>query len=121
MEGSVCRPGEGVCDRTGLTLPVDSYSRDVGASVTGGYVYRGSAIAGLRGSYLYADFVSDRVFRFRIDAGAGAIVDRQDISLELRPSGVDFGGIASFGQDNAGELYVAAFTPGAIYRVVAGP
>jgi glucose/arabinose dehydrogenase len=121
MEGSVCRPGEGVCNRTGLTLPVDSYARDIGASVTGGYVYRGSAIAGLRGSYLYADFVSDRVFRFRIDAGAGAIVDRQDISLELRPSVGDFGGIASFGQDNAGELYVAAFTPGAIYRVVAGP
>jgi glucose/arabinose dehydrogenase len=121
MEGSGCRPGEGVCDRTGLTLPVDSYSRDVGASVTGGYVYRGSAIAGLRGSYLYADFVSGRAFRFRIDAGAGSIIDRQDISLQLRPSVGEFDGIASFGQDNAGELYVAAFTPGAIYRVVAGP
>ncbi|HTV24867.1 MAG TPA: PQQ-dependent sugar dehydrogenase [Polyangiaceae bacterium] len=120
MEGNVCRPGEVACDTTGLTLPVDIYPRDVGASVTGGNVYRGSAIPGLRGYYLYADYVSGRSFRFRIEAGA--VVDRQDISAELRPPASEaFGNIAGFGQDNAGDVYVAAFTPGAIYRVVAAP
>lgn len=120
MEGSVCRPGEGMCNTAGLTLPVDSYPRSVGGSVTGGYVYRGSAIPGLRGHYLYADFISGRSFRFRMEAGSAA--DRQEISTELRPLDSNvFGNIASFGQDNAGELYVAAFTPGAVYRVVAAP
>ena len=120
MEGSVCRPGEGVCDTAGLTLPIDSYPRSVGASVTGGYVYRGSAIPSLRGHYLYADFASGRAFRLRVDASS--VVDRQEISAELRPLDLsDFGNIASFGQDNAGELYVAAFTPGAVYRVIAAP
>jgi glucose/arabinose dehydrogenase len=119
MEGSVCRPGEGLCNTAGLTLPVDTYPRTVGASVTGGYVYRGAAIPGLRGHYLYADFVSGRSFRFRIEAGSA--VDRQEISAELRPASDVFGNIASFGQDNSGELYVAAFTPGAVYRVIAAP
>lgn len=119
MEGNVCRPGEGDCETTGLTLPVDTYPRTVGASVTGGYVYRGSAMPGLRGYYLYADFVSGRSFRFRIEAGSA--VDRVEVSAELRPGSDVFGNIASFGQDNAGELYVAAFTPGAIYRVIAAP
>jgi glucose/arabinose dehydrogenase len=119
MEGNVCRPGGGACDSAGLTLPVDTYPRSVGASVTGGYVYRGSAIPGLRGHYLYGDFISSRSFRFRIEAGSA--VDRQEISAELRPGSDTFGNIASFGQDNAGELYVAAFTPGAVYRVVAAP
>jgi len=119
MEGSECRPGEIGCNTEGLTLPVDTYPRSVGASVTGGYVYRGSAIPGLRGHYLYADFVSGRSFRFRIEAGSA--VEEQEISAELRPAAGTFGNIASFGQDNAGELYVAALTPGAIYRVVAAP
>lgn len=120
MEGSVCRPGEGICNTAGLTLPVDSYPRSVGASVTGGYVYRGSAIPGLRGYYLYADYISGRSFRFRIEGGSA--LSRQEISAELRPLAPEaFGNIASFGQDNSGELYVAAFTPGAVYRVVAAP
>jgi glucose/arabinose dehydrogenase len=119
MEGNVCRPGGGSCDSAGLTLPVDTYPRSVGASVTGGYVYRGSAIPGLRGHYLYGDFISSRSFRFRIEAGSA--VERREISAELRPGSGTFGNIASFGQDNAGELYVAAFTPGAVYRVIAAP
>jgi hypothetical protein len=108
-----------MCNTAGLTLPVDTYPRSVGASVTGGYVYRGGAIPGLRGHYLYADFISGRSFRFRIEAGSA--VDRQEISAELRPGSDPFGNIASFGQDNSGELYVAAFTPGAVYRVIAAP
>ena len=55
MEGPQCRPGDTVCNnqtqqQMGLKLPVDSYGRMVGQSVTGGYVYRGSAIPGLQAS-----------------------------------------------------------------------
>jgi len=123
MEGPNCRPGDTVCptaDTSGLTMPVDSYARTVGTSITGGYVYRGSSVPGLRGRYFYADYDSNVVFTFRIENGA--LADRQDVSDQIRPSdGGNFGGIASFGTDNAGELYVAAFQPGAIYRVAAAP
>jgi glucose/arabinose dehydrogenase len=123
MEGPNCRPGDTVCPNANistLTMPVDSYARTVGTSITGGYVYRGSNVPGLRGRYLYADYDSNAVFSFRIENGA--LVDRQDVSNQIRPAGGGtFGGIASFGTDNAGEVYVAAFQPGAIYRVAAAP
>jgi glucose/arabinose dehydrogenase len=123
MEGPNCRPNDAACpqtDQSTLTLPVDSYPRNVGQSVTGGFVYRGSDVPGLRGRYIYADYASARFFSFRIDGGA--VADRQEITDQMRPAGggtID--GIASFGQDNAGEMYVTAYTPGAIYRVVAAP
>jgi len=124
MEGPNCRPRDTVCNaqtqaQMGLTLPVDSYARAVGTSVTGGYVYRGSNVPGLRGTYIYADYASARFFRFRIQNGQ--IADRTEISNQLRPATGNIGGISSFGTDNAGEMYVAAFTPGAVYRIVAAP
>lgn len=121
MEGVNCRPGDTNCNaqsQAGLVLPVDSYPRDVGTSVTGGYVYRGSDVPGLRGNYIYADYNSARFFRFRMQDGQ--IAERVEITDEMRPSGGgQFAGISSFGTDNAGEMYVTAFTPGAVYRVAA--
>ena len=126
MEGPNCRPNDTVCpgfDTSTLTAPVDSYPRNVGTSVTGGYVYRGSGVPGLRGRYIYADYNSARFFTFRVNGGQ--LAERVEVTDQMRPAGVDpadFGGISSFGQDNAGEVYVAAFNPnGAIYRIVAAP
>jgi glucose/arabinose dehydrogenase len=125
MEGPNCRPGDTDCtqqtqQQLNLTQPVDSYGRTVGQSVTGGFVYRGSDIPGLRGTYIYADYQSARFFRFRIVNGA--IADRTEITDQLRPAGNgQFGGISSFGSDNAGEMYVATFTPGVVYKVAAAP
>ncbi len=62
MEGSRCFRGPG-CDQTGLTLPLLEYTHQEGCSITGGYVYRGSAIPSLQGHYFYADCVA---------AGSGA-------------------------------------------------
>jgi len=89
-------------------------------SITGGYVYRGTNIPALRGTYLYADYARGSVARFRIQNGQ--IADRVDITAQMR-SGANFtnNSIASFGQDNRGELYVASFNPGGVYRVVAAP
>jgi glucose/arabinose dehydrogenase len=123
MEGPDCRPGDTVCpqtDQSTLIAPVDSYPHPQGNSVTGGFVYRGSAVPGLRGRYIYADYVSDIFFSFRMENGQ--MTDRQDITNQMRPAGGGtFDGIASFGQDNAGEMYVTAYQPGAIYRVAAAP
>ena len=91
------------CDMSDITDPILEYGHGDGVSVTGGYVYRGSAIAELRGAYLYADFDSLRIWTLRWD-GSGA-TDEQELTNDLNPSGGD-GGITSFGQDNAGELYI---------------
>jgi hypothetical protein len=92
----------------------------VGTSITGGFVYRGSNIPGLRGTYIYADYASEAFFRFRMQGGQ--LTDRVNITNQMRPAGGgQFGGVASFGQDNAGEMYVTAYQPGAIYRVAAAP
>ena len=65
MEASQCYQPPDACDRSGLVLPVVEYDHDAGCSVTGGYVYRGAALPGLVGRYLYADYCSNRVFSFR--------------------------------------------------------
>jgi glucose/arabinose dehydrogenase len=124
MEGPNCRPGDTTCNaqtqgQMGLTQPVDSYARTVGTSVTGGYVYRGSNVPGLRGNYIYADYNSARFFRFRVENGQ--IADRVEITDQMRPATGNVDNISSFGTDNAGEMYVAQLTPGAVYRVVAAP
>jgi len=91
-----------------FVLPVAEYSHTAGdQAVTGGYVYRGSAYPALRGYYLYADYVSGRFWAM------------QTTTCEVTPLGHLAGNPTSFGQDAAGELYVADQN-GTIYRVV-GP
>jgi hypothetical protein len=66
-EGTACFPdASAACDRAGLTPPVLDYPHTSGAlrdcAVTGGYVYRGSAVPGLRGAYVFGDFCSGRIW-----------------------------------------------------------
>jgi glucose/arabinose dehydrogenase len=113
MEGSQCfNPATG-CDTSGKVLPAAEYDHTKGCSVTGGYVYRGSAIPGLRGYYLYADFCSGNFWRFRWD-GAQA-QELSEITGEINPGGI--GAISSFGQDAKGELYVTSFSGGKLFRI----
>lgn len=96
------------CSTEGLVVPVTEYSRDLGISITGGYVYRGSEFPELQGGYFFADFGSGIVWAIPADAEA---LMEPTIVLE---SGVN---ISSFGEDEAGELYVTAFD-GTLYRLV---
>jgi glucose/arabinose dehydrogenase len=108
MEGSNCF-GTTVCDRTGLTLPVFEYGHAGGdCSVTGGFVYRGQAFPGLQGIYLLGDFCSGRIHGVR-RAGAGW---EGTLLLDTPLS------ISTFGEDEAGNLFVADFGTGDIYQVV---
>jgi len=95
-------------DRSRLVWPVFEYGRDQGYSVTGGYVYRGTALPGLRGWYLFADWGSGRVWRMNGPEG-----EPVRISLGRRVPA-----IVSFGENAAGELYVVSLA-GAVYRIVA--
>jgi glucose/arabinose dehydrogenase len=91
--------------------PVTEYDRSLGASVTGGFVYRGSAVPDLVGWYLFGDFVSGRVFAIPADSAAGT---EPEVLLE---SGL---GIAAFGESVDGELFVVNYG-GSIHQVVAAP
>ena len=109
VEGTRCFL-ERDCQPADYVLPVLDYSHDEGLSVTGGYVYRGTAIPELVGHYFYADWVREWIRSFRLEDGAPQ--DERDWTTDLQP-----GQINSFGVDGHGELLVATWD-GAIARIV---
>ncbi len=114
MEALHCFEPSSGCDQTGLTLPVVEYDHSQGCSVTGGYVYRGSAAPDLRGVYFYSDFCSGFIRSFRFSGGAATDPHSwPDLEDDLEDQSV-----ASFGEDGAGELYVLT-AGGRVYRFVA--
>ncbi|MEO8463315.1 MAG: PQQ-dependent sugar dehydrogenase, partial [Chloroflexota bacterium] len=108
-EGRHCYAPPSGCDSTGLTDPVSEYGHDLGCTVIGGAVYRGSAHPLLIGGYLFADYCSGRLWAIAA-AGSGY---RAPVLV-----GTTGGGIAAFGEDAGGELF-AANLDGTISRVVA--
>lgn len=111
MEGRHCFAPAVGCSTAGLTLPVAEYDHGQGCAITGGFVYRGSAIPGLAGTYLYSDSCSGRIWG--LDAAAEAPEPRL-----LASTGAS---IVSLGEDDAGELYVADLAGGAISRIIMAP
>ena len=105
QEGFACFRGSG-CERDDLLLPVAAYGRSHGVSVTGGYVYRGHRLGDLVGAYIYGDFGSGNIWALRHNGTA--VTD--SVLLAGSPSH-----ISSFGEDEAGELYVVGYD-GWIYR-----
>ena len=79
-----------------------------GFSVTGGYVYRGTAYPTLDGYYIVADYISGNVWKIIPDGGGGWNVSMQ--------SGLP-GNIAGFGEDENGELYAVSLSAGILYNV----
>ena len=109
MEGAHCFNAD-ACDTDGLVLPVAEYGHDRGCSVTGGYVYRGAAIDGLDGWYLFSDYCSGIVFGVASDTDGTTLEPRQLLS-----SGRN---VSAFGEDASGELYVVDIGSGELLRVV---
>jgi glucose/arabinose dehydrogenase len=117
MEGSRCYSPSQNCDRTGLALPIAEYPNGPqGCSVTGGYVYRGKNIPAAAGVYYYTDYCSGTLWAAYRDA-TGAW--RNTVAIPA-PGGNR--GYSSFGEDEAGELYVTGLSDGVVYRLsMAGP
>ena len=123
MEGPICTPGVNPqCKQTGLIPPIYSYRHDVGRSITGGHIYRGKRFPALCGTYLYGDFVSQAIWGLRYRDGKviahKTLFDPRSL-LRLAIDFFDDDGllISSFGEDQAGEVYVAAYRSGRIYRI----
>jgi glucose/arabinose dehydrogenase len=120
MEGAICRPGgDANCDMDGLTVPIHDYGRSGGNDcIVGGYVYRGSAITALQGWYLYGDNgpggASGRSVWALVWDGEDSCQDTPPLISELNDFNIQ-SDITSFGEDNAGELYIT--TLNSVYRI----
>ncbi len=102
----------------------------VAAAISSGFVYRGDAVPGLRGAYVFADLAQGRLFA--IDAEPGADRMRPPRSIALRYDGAGYASLSEspigedgrsdlrLGEDANGELYALLKGPGAIYRIVPG-
>jgi uncharacterized repeat protein (TIGR03806 family) len=108
-EGTECyfpRP----CNGAGLIDPIVQYPRSEGVSITGGYVYRGTAIPSLVGRFIYGDFVSGRIWAVSSDPITGAARPQLLVSTSLN--------ISSFGELADGEVLVADFNGGRLHKLV---
>lgn len=109
MEGASCYNAS-TCTQTGLELPVLDYGHTGGAcSIIGGYVYRGTAVAGIQGHYFYSDYCAGFLKSFRYQNGVA--VDQTDWGLSTAA-------VTSFGVDFGGELYL--LSGNSILKVVQG-
>jgi glucose/arabinose dehydrogenase len=109
MEGTLCFKPETGCNQSGLTLPIHDYGRDVGGTVIGGIVYRGTAIPQLNGFYVFGDFLSHKMFALR--EGSDGTWTRFDLISNVGP-------LTSFGHDAQGELYTVELG-GTLSKIVA--
>lgn len=99
------------CPMTGFVDPVYEYGRDVGSTIIGGFVYRGSALAGRKGQYVFGDYSAGWVGVLH-DDGSGGLVRE-----ELFANGND---VVSFAEDQAGEIHFVELGSGRIRKLVPG-
>ncbi len=106
MEGKHCfNPKTGCTGSSQLTKPIFEYRNGDRCAVTGGYIYRGNKIPILRGTYLFADFCSGEIFGY-INGSYQVLLD-SDLQ------------VSSFGEDEAGELYVVGHG-GSVHKLTPG-
>ena len=106
-EMEATHPFEGGSNPDGGVLPVFEYSHSEGCSVTGGVVYRGSAITGLEGAYLFGDYCQGDLRALRVRDGQ---------VTEERTFDAHVDQLVSFAEDADGEVYVLSLQ-GGIYRL----
>ena len=91
-----------------LVMPVAQYGHDQGlCSITGGYVYRGTAVPAAVGRYFYGDYCKGTVWSLKLGGGVARDIRQEPFNVE---------NLTSFGEGSAGELY-AVSAAGRIYRL----
>ena len=104
------------CFAPELTMPLHDYFQSGGQAIIGGYVYRGCAVPDLRGSYFFADYISNRIWS--LQHNGTAVTQLTDHSAELTPPApLAWTSIIAFGEDARGELYICDFG-GDVFRIV---
>jgi len=109
-EGSNCYNASS-CSKQGIDLPVLEYGHNDGqCSITGGFVYRGSAMPEITGTYFYSDYCAGWLKSFRY---SGAVAENRTWSIG------SVGLVTSFGEDSSGEIYLTSAN-GRVYKIVRG-
>ncbi len=113
MEASHCYNPPSGCDTNGLILPVVEYGHNSagGYSITGGYVYNGSALPNLNGKYIYGDFVTGNIWALEYND----LFESNELVASTNYS------ISTFGLDESGEIYFADYSGGKIYKFNSNP
>ena len=114
VEGTHCYPPSTSCNPAGTTRPATEYEHlDGRCAVMGGYVYRGTAIPALVGSYVFGDFCTGEIMSIPASASASAPAT-PTVLLDTTLL------ITSFGENQSGELYVVDRQGGTLSAIVAG-
>jgi len=93
------------CVSTGMTFPILEYGHTLGrCCIIGGYAYRGTISTLPAGNYVYADLCTSEIFMF--DGTT------QTVLTTLGSS------VSSFGEDEAGEIYVVGINAGVVEKIV---
>lgn len=102
--------------RPDLIEPIWEYSHTIGKSITGGHVYRGKRIPELEGHYLYADYVSGKIWALKYDEKQKKVLANRPIKSPMLP-------VISFGEDEEGDVYFTIVSPTGkgIYRFERAP
>ncbi|MBX9788976.1 MAG: PQQ-dependent sugar dehydrogenase [Pirellulales bacterium] len=97
----------------GMIDPIFEYHHDVGKSITGGFVYRGKQVPELEGAYLYADYVSGKLWALWYDTTAKRVTANREIPL---PKSIP---VMSFGEDELREAYFTTYSAEGqgVYRI----
>ncbi len=109
-EAAHCFAPRDGCQTQGLVDPIFEYERAAGASVTGGHVYLGTQVPWLRDKYVFADFVSGRVWALELPERKNELGRAEDLGRFSHA-------ISAFGRDASGELYALDFTRGLVLRL----
>lgn len=107
-EGFACHEGD--CSTPNLTDPIIDYPHSDGNSVTGGFVYRGSELIGLAGTYIFGDFGSGQIWGLTFD------VENNPVRLDLE----NVPNVAAFAQGHDNELYAISIATSTIYKLTQG-
>lgn len=110
-EGAHCFEPKKNCKTENLVDPIYDYGREEGQSITGGYVYTGKDISALRDKYIFADFVSGRIWALDIPDNAG------ERTKEVYTLGKWPVLISSFGRDANGDVYLLDLGKGKVFKI----
>lgn len=110
-EGFHCFEPKENCKTEGLTDPIYEYGREDGQSITGGYIYKETDIPKLTGKYIFADFMSGRIWAMEIPDNATEKV-KNVYTLGKWPVLT-----STFGRDGEGNVYVVDLGKGKIFRI----
>jgi len=120
LEGTVCTGLSGCsCTNGALRAPIHEYDHTQGCSISGGVVYRGSAIPDLAGTYFFADFCTSQIWSLEYDGSN--VQNFTNRTAELQPQFGSINTITGFGEDASGEVYVLTYGGGVFKILPDGP